>query len=324
MAKTILPANPDYATYWQQWHQNPAAPWQPAIQAIATRHDLPADGWERSPRGRNVVFLLPGQAVLKITPPIWAMDNVRERTALGVLAEQLPTATPRILAGGELDGWPYLLTSFIPGDMLSRLWPQLGREDQLRLASQHGAMVRALHEVPARPAALRFDWPGRLAEQQAEAAEEMRNAGVAPALIADLGRFLDTTAPLHRPDEPDVLLQGDLSHVNLLATQVHGQYQITGQVDFGDTTLGQAAHEFISPLVHDYQGDRDALQAFFQGYGLPPEKWSQAWQNHLMARIAIYYAAYLPHYLAAVPQLTPRQHWEELAMEFCQLSEPGE
>ena len=90
------------------------------------------------------------------------------------------------------------------------------------------------------------------------------------------------------------------------------------------TTLGQAAHEFISPLVHDYQGDRDALQAFFQGYGLPPEKWSHAWQNHLMARIAIYYAAYLPHYLAAVPQLTPRQRWEELAMEFCQLSEPGE
>ena len=321
MPDSFLPAELDYPTYWQQWHQNPQAPWQPVIQTIAARHELPKLGWERSPRGRNVVFLLPGQAVLKITPPIWASENVRERAALAILAGQLPAATPRILAEGELDGWPYLLTSFIPGQMLTRLWPQLSRPDQIRLAHQHGALMRALHNIPTQSATLAIDWPGRLARQRAEAAAAMSHAGVASSLIADLDRFLDQTAPLHRPDEPDVLLQGDLSHVNLLVTQIEGQYQISGQVDFGDTTVGQAAHEFISPLVHDHQGDREVLQAFFQGYELPAEKWSQAWQNHLMARIAIYYAAYLPHYLAAVPQQTPRQRWEELAMEFCHLSE---
>ena len=321
MPNTLLPTHPDYATYWQQWHQNPQAPWQPVIQAITTQHGLPGRGWERSPRGRNVVFLLPDQAVLKITPPIWARENVRERTALTVLAGKLPATTPQILAEGEIAGWPYLLTSFVPGQMLPQVWPQLAQPNRLRLAKQHGALMRALHNVPSPPTTLAIDWPGRLARQRTEAAAAMQHAGVDPLLIADLDRFLDKTAPLHRPDEPDVLLQGDLSHVNLLVTQIDGQYQISGQVDFGDTTLGQAAHEFISPLVHDYQGDREALRALFQGYGLPAAHWSQGWQNQLMARIAIYYAAYLPRYLAAVPQHTPRQRWEELALEFCHLSE---
>lgn len=61
---------------------------------------------------------------------------------------------------------------------MTLLWPQLAREDQLRLAGQHGAMVRAVHEVSARPAKLRFDWPGRLAEQQTEAAAAIPGAGV--------------------------------------------------------------------------------------------------------------------------------------------------
>ena len=320
MDNPFLPFELDYPTYWQQWHQNPEAPWQPAIRVIAARHGLPDNGWERSPRGRNVVFLLPEQAVLKITPPIWHRENRREHTALGVLAGRLPVTTPQVLAAGDLDGWPYLLTSFIPGEMLTRIWSQLPRTDQLRLAHQHGELMRALHAISDQPEALAFDWSLRLAEQAAEATASMQAAGVSQPLVADLARFLAKTAPLHRPDEPDVLLQGDLSHVNLLVTQVEGRYQISGQVDFGDTTLGQAAHEFISPLVHDYQGDREALQAFYQGYGLPAAKWSQVWQEQLMARIAIYYAAYLPHYLAAVPQQTPRQRWEELALEFCQLS----
>ena len=319
MAQRIVPHEFDDEYYWQSLHRQPLDFWQPYINEIVSRHQFPTGGWQRSPKGRNIVFLLPEQAVLKVGPPNWTDEMARELEALRILAGKLPVATPEVYAAGEYDGWGYFIMSYIPGRMLADYWLSVSPNVRAALAHQHGQLGAALHALPANSTLLAIDWPARLQHQADKAVERMRKAGVDEALIADLPRFLAKVGVLHRPDRPDVLLTGDLSHINLMVTEVKGKPTITGLVDLGDTTIGQAAHEFISPLVHQYHGERQALHAFYRGYGFTKNEWSAAWQEHLMARIAIYYAAFLPHYFASLTPSTARARWEDWAIEFCQI-----
>lgn len=56
--------------------------WLPAIQAICQQHQLPDQPLQFFTEGSSVVVSLAGQYVLKLMPPFWAAEGVREAQVL--------------------------------------------------------------------------------------------------------------------------------------------------------------------------------------------------------------------------------------------------
>lgn len=317
-----LPNDFDRQTYWAAIYQQPVADWAPALEQIRLRHRLPSGEWTRFALGRNIVFAC-GALVVKLSPPFWAFEIPREADALTFVHGRLPVTTPELIAIGELDGWAYLVQRRVPGEMLRSRWPDLPHTAKLDLARQQGEVMAALHALPVHnaPASLTFDWAEMLTEQKAECAEEMRNAGVPAALLDDLAPYLAQAEPLLATDGPTVLVHGDLDAINLLVAEQNGAWRLTGLVDWGDIKLGPATHDFISPGIHSYRGQRDVLHAWYAGYGLRAEQRAHHFVQNVMARSMLYYAGEFARYLKLVPGAEQCKDWASVAACFWQLAQ---
>jgi hygromycin-B 7''-O-kinase len=318
---TNLPNNFDRETYWQSIYRQPVADWLPALEQIRRQHHLPAGEWTRFALGRNLVFAY-GELVLKLSQPNWAFEIPREADALTFVHQQLPVATPELLAIGEVEGWAYLIQRRLPGEMMRSRWAELSDAVKLALAHQQGEIMAALHALPLHhaPTSLAFDWTEMLTEQKAECLAEMQNAGVPEALLADLSPYLAAAEPLIGADGPTVLLHGDLDAINLLIEEQNGTWRITGLVDWGDIKLGPAAHDFISPGIHSYRGQRELLHAWYAGYGLDDEQRSSQFVQTVMARSMLYYAGEFTRYLKLAPGAEQCQAWRCVAACFWHLA----
>jgi len=319
---TTLPNHFDRETYWQTIYPQPVAYWLPALEQIRQHHRLPGGEWTRYALGRNVVFAC-GDLVVKLSQPDWTAEIPREADALTFVHQRLPVATPELVAIGEIDGWAYLVQRRLPGVMMRAHRSDLPDAVKVALARQQGAIMAALHALPVQdaPASLAFDWAEMLTEQKAECLAEMRTAGVPEALLADMPRYLAEAEPLIAADQPPVLLHGDLDAINLLIEEQHGTWRITGLVDWGDIKLGPAAHDFISPGIHSYRGQRDLLHAWYTGYGLREEQRSPRFAQNIMARAMLYYAGEFARYLQLAPDAKRCWDWDCVADCFWQLAE---
>lgn len=312
--RSRFPPPIDEPGYWQTLYKQPLAFWQPALDLLRDRHQLPSDAWERSAFGKNIVFTL-GAAVVKLSPPFWSDDLRNEAAILRLIANRLPVATPELLAEGELESWGYLLLSRLPGEPLRLRWPQLARSEKVTLAHQQGALMAAVHALPVHdaPAWLAYDWQSRLSEQIATCAPAMQRSGVQAPLLADIDRYLGQARLLLLAETERVLLHGDLDAGNLLVAHHAGQWRLSGLFDWGDGWLGPRTHDFISPGVHTLCGDRESLQAWYAGYGLAPDQQTAQLQQTVMARAMLHYADEWARLMARVPGADSCRDWSELA-----------
>jgi hygromycin-B 7''-O-kinase len=316
-----LPHSVDEQQYWGAVYAQPLAYWQPALETIRARHRLPDGDWSRCTLGKNAVFTL-GPVVVKICPPFWIADLQTEADTLSFVNARLPVATPELLATGELGAWMYLVESRLPGQLLRARWPVLRLDERVALARQHGALMAAVHALPVHdaPTRLVFDWPTRLAEQRGACERAMRQSGVSEQLLADLAAYLRDAQPLLDADTDRALVHGDLDAVNMLVEYTHSQWQITGLLDWGDATLGPPLHEFISPCVHTYLGERATLLSWYAGYGWTSNRQTPWLEHNLMARAMLYYAGQFSQLLDKVPGASHYQRWADLAACFWQMT----
>ncbi|HYP20272.1 MAG TPA: aminoglycoside phosphotransferase family protein [Chloroflexia bacterium] len=307
----LLPPDPPISPTNRVLSDVSDAYWGPVIAALRARLDLPLDRWRRLPTGKNVVLELGDEAILKLIPPCWAEDAGREAAALRAVPVAGPVAPPTLLASDELEGWTVLRLRRLPGEVLSGRWPSLERPVRARLVAHLGEAAAWLHsvEVPA-GSPLPYDWAAHLRGDIEDAPRQLAQAGAPQALQASWPTFLRSVGPLPTPDSPLVLLHGDLSLGNVLVQERAGELQMTGLLDFGDASLGEAAHDWLSPGVHNFAGDPAVLGAFFDGYGLPPSERTPALQAHLLARSLLYYGW---GYLARKFPLQGATGWDEVA-----------
>jgi hygromycin-B 7''-O-kinase len=315
---TYLPQQVDSTRYWQELYRQPLAFWQTALDRIMVEQQLVSSTWTRAALGRNIVFVSP-TAVIKLGPPIWQGEMQREAAALSTVAGRLPVATPVLLAVGELDGWGYLVQTPLRGTNLRAIWAELDAADRAALAYQHGILMAALHAIPLHhvPASLMFDWQTMLAAQRAECVSEMQRAGVADALVQQIGPYLDAT---RWDNDPPVLLHGDLTHLNMLVAEQAGSWRITGLIDWGDVKIGSRMHELISPGVHMYQGDAATLHAWYRGYGWAQHATAARDQHQIMVRAMLYYADDFARLIQIVLGAAQCQDWQAMAAAFWQLA----
>ncbi len=314
-----LPADPAFGPRGRVLEDEPLSFWIPALEFLRERHGLPPRAWNRFEMGKTAVFELGSDWVIKLIPPFWAEDAAHEAEALRLVHGRVPMETPELVAAEMIDGWTAFVTNRVQGTLLSKVWGMLDGASRAAIARQMGAAAAAFHRIPVSPGSpLAWDWAGMLRERREQLPDHLRESGAPTALIEGLDAFLDSVGPLPTPGAAEVVLHGDMSAGNMVIREHEGHWTLCGILDFGDASTGQMTHEFLSPGVHTFRGEREVLRAFYEGYGLSLSQQTRELQNHLMARTILYYYSW--RYLTSTGAATRYDSWEAVAEQFWQMT----
>jgi hygromycin-B 7''-O-kinase len=275
---SLLPSVASKAEYFAVFRDDEV--WRPAMRVIGERHGLASAALQRAKGGSHVVYL--GEAeIVKLFAPLFPDDFAAERRMLEHVEGRLPIATPRIVAVGELEGWPYLVMTRLAGRPLDELWPALAPAEQRRLLANTGALAAALHALPLLPGEdAATSWAEFVATRKQRLAHKHAADGLAPAWIEDIERTVASLPALDRGAEL-ACLHTDMQGGNLLACSVGDRVELSGLFDFGDAMLGAREHELIAPAAFMAVGVAGGLRALLAGYGfVDPER-----DEQLIARL---------------------------------------
>jgi hygromycin-B 7''-O-kinase len=236
---------------------------------VAARHGVPAEPLVRQRLGTNVVFAAGAAHVLKLFPPLWPGECAIERAALAHVAGRLSVATPEVVAEGELEGWPYLVLTRVPGVALADVWEGLGAAARERVARRAGELVAEHHALPLpAPGVPAPDWPGFVRAQALRARERLRASRRAAAWAEELDGFL---APLLAglAAEPAVFVNADITEEHLYVAE-DGSGRVVALVDLADAMVGAREYDLVSFAVFLAGRGRGLLGRFLDGAGVPP------------------------------------------------------
>lgn len=287
VAQALLPAGLDVAAF-DDLHDD-VARWLPLISDIAAAHVPAGTPVRPAAEGTVLVALLGSSQVIKLYPPLLRDHFEFEQETLRCLQPlALAVPTPRLLASGERDGWPFLLMSQLPGRVLTAAWPGLAEDQKCALLQRLGELVTQVQTSPlGRLPQLAPDWPQFLADQRRRCAERQRRTGLPVHLLAGLAAFVE--GPL--PTGPAVLLTGEYTPMNLL----HDGQNLCGLFDFGDGLVGPAAYDWLGPLCFMAAGHRDRCDAFLRGLG---QSLDRSWRLPLLRLLLLHRYSHLPAQLA--------------------------
>ena len=260
---------PDEAAY-RAIHGDPK-PYLPALRVICERHGLDVDDAYMPSGGTNIVWHVRGGPWIKMFPPLWPQDFVRERTGLAATGSVDGLNVPQLLGEGELEGWPYMLLSNVPGHAVGTVWLDMKPEDRVDVARQAGALFAQLHDTDvAACAAIHEDWPAFARSLRSDAVTRQQGYGLDASWAEDLAAFLDTLPPTD--DGREVFLHADVTDEHLYLERRDDRWVVTGLIDFGDAMVGDWRYEFAAPLVFLAQGQPRVQRALLEGYGLAADE----------------------------------------------------
>src|SRR5262249_49038303 len=241
--------------------------WLTAARAIAQKHGLPTRHLTRISEGSNIVFAN-GPYIIKIYPPYYRPLFEAEQCIAPPLYFKLPIPTPQVWTAGEVDGWPYLITSRLTGVYLSHVWDTMERKNQIALASALGEVLAALHALPTH--SLRWlapTWRSFIGDRWRDAVAHHQARGVAPHWLQQIPGFLASAAPLYLAGDEPVLLHNDLHQHHLLVTWHNDAWRLCGLFDFDDALPGYREYDFATPGLFMMARRADLLRAFLRAYG---------------------------------------------------------
>lgn len=292
----------------------PLEQWTPALAAILD--PIGIKGTVRKfESGKNPVFEVGERFVVKLVPEACVSSFRREREALDFLKGCSAVPVPQLISCGQLEGWHFLVTSRLPGKLLSERWNSLTEPEQALVAAEVGRALAGLHAVSLRglnSSAPPWDefirrqtrlWAGRKDVQQLPS--PLRDSGL--AFIAQAGIESETTEP--------VFLHGDLAPENCLVSESDGAWRVSGIFDFGNGMAGDAAFDLTAPTVLLAPGNGAVIGRFLTGYG-----WNRpmgpSLRSRLMAYTLLHPMADLAVCLSLIAGAREASSWNEVAMAF--------
>ena len=279
-----------------------AETWRAVARDAAARHGI-SGAVEPFASGSEAVFAVGDRHVLKITAPRWH-DELRTETALlARVTGRLPIEVPEPLGEGEIDTWPYVLLTRVPGTALSRVWPGLDARSRRQIACDIGRLIAALWCVPTDP------WPGCppadgfIAERLAAAVGHHRRRAPSPRVAAGveaaLAPFCADPTRLTTPGLGRVVLHTELLDEHLLVERRDGRWRLSAALDFADGMIGDAAYEIGAPVEFVFAGAPGCLGTLLDAAG-----WPVPWSEEERARL---FAWYLLHRYGDVGRLARRR-----------------
>jgi hygromycin-B 7''-O-kinase len=256
-----LPARIDVLEF-DSLHDRPQA-WRGAVEALAAELGVTAAEVRQEISGTVLVARLGSDRVLKLYPPFLHDHFAFERAMLERLHGRLRVPTPKLLAHGERDGWPYTVMSQLTGEPLTAAWPRMGEAARCALLRELGTLAAEVHALPAQGIeSLAPRWDDFIARQRERCIERQRRTGLPPHLLAQVPAFI-IGGPL--PEGEPVLLTGEYTPMNLF---VDAGERLCAMFDFGDGLIGPREYDWLGPMCFLAAGQPAQLAAFFGGYGV--------------------------------------------------------
>ena len=257
-ARMTLPAKIDVRAF-DTLHDDPTA-WREVMESLALEHGSDTAAVRQETEGTVLVARLGSERVLKLYPPFLRDHFEFERAMLERLHGRLSMPTPRLLASGERDGWPFIVMTQLAGEPLTATWPAMHEPQRLALLAALGKLAAEVHALPVGDAAtLAPHWPDFIAQQHARCAARQQRTGLPEHLLRLLPAFIE--GPL--PEGPAVLLTGEYSPMNLFTLDG----RLAAMFDFGDGLVGPREYDLLGPLCFLAAGDAVRCAAFMGGYG---------------------------------------------------------
>lgn len=258
---SVLPKVDDPAAFQRLLFR--AGQWADAITAVRQRHGLKED-FVQSRDGSTVVFLSDARCI-KLAPPFpgFLASQRREVEALRCIGGGLPIPTPELVATGEIDGWPYFVSTRLAGRPIDAVWDDLDRTVRIELATQLGEAIGALHRVRGHAVASVTDpWPAFRAQQRARCIDLERSKGLSPERLAEIERYLERLDRIVEPSSDPALLHTEIGPSHVLVRDG----RITGLIDFGDAMVGDPEYDLAPVGMFVTRGDRAAFRAFSRAH----------------------------------------------------------
>ncbi|WP_437956004.1 phosphotransferase [Sorangium sp. So ce119] len=257
---------------------------RPAILAVCQRHGLATGGLSAFAHGTNVVVSNDAGQIIKLFPPFLRHQFEAERLSLARFHGKVPATTPELLHEAELDGWPYLVMSRLPGRPLEEVWPALSGAERVEALARIGEIMRAAHALPTDGLeSIDLGWDTFVERQIAGCESRHRRMGLPGHLVSQIPSYLESARGLLPGAVVPVLLTGEYTPENLLVTRTGERWSVTGMLDFADACLGPREYDQLGPCLFLAAGNADLQRAFLCSYGYPLTDLTPSLSHKLMA-----------------------------------------
>ena len=262
-----LPESIDPVSFDQQFRLDTSA-WRDAVVEVCSAEGLQCSRVRAFPDGSNLVAEVDGGWIVKIFPPFHEHQWTSEWRALSHLERhELPVAVPRLRAHGTRpDGWGYVVLEKLSGSSLEECWDTFELRDKVRVLERAGATMAAMHRLPLRELVdLPPEWGSFIGDQKAKCAQRHARLGAPSWFQQKLADFVATWWP-DTGNDARVLLTGEYTPFNLLATNTPSGWTLTAMIDFGDAMVGVPEYDLLGPSMFSCGGDARLVAALFRGY----------------------------------------------------------
>lgn len=288
----------------------------PLLNHLQQAFRLPGDQWQRIAQGANALFQLGDDVIVKLVPPNWRRQGDKELIVAPLLDGKLSLATPRLLGGGAVDNWVFVISTRLPGSPLADVWPSLDRAEKRLIMLQVGELLRELRGVTVDvDMAIRVDWQQYI-DTLVSACSARHQRKAMPAHLAQQVMPYLAAAGDFSPPAQARLIHMDIHPWNLMARHDQGRWLLTGLIDFGDAIVGNCDRfELLTPLMFMAQGDPILVKALFDSYGLLNDYDAPTLRRQLMATALIRPDSDVGFCMRQVPVSGPRDTWDQIALQ---------
>ncbi len=268
--------------------------WVNVAEQICERHGISYTVLKRAVDSEHIIFFVDGAFVIKIFTP-FRRGFKREKAALEFAQRKTSLKIPEIIAAGNFEGFDYLITTRLAGEMLTRdLWLSLSQKQQFAVVTELATGLKELHEHNVD--SFNFDWQKFVEYQSSVALQRQIDASVNPEWIEKLPDFIETNLKLLPKDFSQVFLHGDIHFGNLRFQKSNGNWRISGSFDFADSLCGFHEFDFVAIGLLMIQGQRDIQREFFKAYGYTENELDESFRKRLMLMTVLYECSDLRRY----------------------------
>jgi len=294
----------------------PLAAWMPVLSHLQQQFGLPDGAWEKIPQGANALFGLGDEVIVKLVPPNWRRQGDKEMLVAPLLEGKLSLQTPRLIGGGEIDNWVFVITSRLQGLLLADVWPSLDIEQKRSIMVQAGQVLRELRAVAFdQDIAIKADWPSYLQDLTAGCLARHQRRNMPAGLLDQVLPYIEAAGDFAEAGEPR-FIHMDVHPWNLMAKQEEGRWKLDGLLDFGDAIVGCSDRfELLTPMIFMAQGSPLLLDALLESHGGTGGVSAFVLQRQLTACMLIRPDSDVMFCMRQVPASGPRDTWDQVAAQ---------
>lgn len=218
--------------------------------------------------GSNLIAALGSGWIMKVFPPFLRHQWVSEWRVMQHLDGQLNLPIPRFYKAGDDQGWTFIIMSRLPGVTLEKVWPELSAAEKTSVLSDIGRIMARVHAVPlGQLHDLPPSWSEFFPTQIQKCRARHERLGMPRWFVDGVDEFVQKNLASLPRDFEAVILTGEYTPFNLLASEQKPWNTVSGMIDFGDAMIGYREYDLLGPWLFSCEGRADFVTALLTGYG---------------------------------------------------------